>query len=64
MKSFDVLYTQSAYYENRLLPLMLFIFQTFHSNYCPPSLGTIRRFLEHYGDTIDLVVFVTNGEEV
>ena len=27
-------------------------------------IGTIRRFLEHYGDGIDVVVFVTDGQEV
>ena len=26
--------------------------------------GTIRRFLEHYGDTIDVVVFVADSNEV
>ena len=27
-------------------------------------LGTIRRFLEHFGDDIELVVFVLDGTEV
>jgi len=27
-------------------------------------LGTIRRFLEHFGEGIELVVFVTDGQEV
>ncbi len=27
-------------------------------------IGTIRRFLEHFGEGIDLVVFVTDGQEV
>ena len=26
--------------------------------------GTVRRFLEHYGDNIDVVVFVADSEEV
>ena len=26
--------------------------------------GTIRRFLEHYGEELELVVFVTDGQEV
>lgn len=26
--------------------------------------GTIRRFLEHYGEELELVVFVTDGLEV
>lgn len=28
------------------------------------SAGTIRRFLEHYGDTIEVVVFVADAEDV
>ena len=28
------------------------------------STGTIRRFLEHYGDEIDLVVFVSDQDDV
>lgn len=26
--------------------------------------GTIRRFLEHYGEEIEMVVFVTDDQEV
>lgn len=28
------------------------------------SAGTVRRFLEHYGDTIEVVVFVADAEDV
>ena len=29
-----------------------------------PHVGTIRRFLEHYGEEIDVVVFAADSEDV
>ena len=32
--------------------------------YIPTTAGTIRRFLEHYGEDIDVVVFVADAGDV
>ena len=41
-----------------------FIFGNYVNLRIFPFLGTIRRFLEHYGEEIEKVVFVTDGVEV
>jgi hypothetical protein len=41
-------------------PLSVLFSSLYFSSF--PS-GTIRRFLEHYGEDIDLVVFISDGQE-
>ena len=47
---------------SEFVPLIIHIINTLLFSFIFLS-GTIRRFLEHYGEDIDLVVFISDGQE-